>query len=550
MAKKIRVIKKADSRKKVSPAGSKGMAGASPIPRDRLLQLQHQYGNAAMRRMHKSGLLHTKLNSGPSGGKYEQEADSVAERVMTMPEPEISRKKDKEEEVQSSPLTESITPLVQRDAVPEDEEKTAQAKGDGGGPVTASVESGINSLRGSGQPLSESSRAFFEPRYGADFSTVKVHTDSNANHLAKSVNAEAFTLGSDIVFASGQYAPESTNGKRLMAHELTHVVQQQGKDNLKRSNKNNKTLQRQDKEEEILPKDIVDPSLIKLLKLKNPTPPPNSKRANKYRENAKYYMTQMKIFNNSLYMESHNRLSTIERLLNLQNDDIKSIVLKRLVSELFEAFGEAGGKYTVMAEVLKVAWDSYAQYVNASTANKVSVQFHLLSQMQSKAFKESIINIQKIDDALDSNYELLAYIGKLKWTVENVKKLGPITRAYEISLWKKTLPLKWKHMKSEKTFHTSIGWIPKFHQKNPYHLKTYKKGVKKNYLLFWETSRQKGYWVTEHWLGSGGSPLLHSTPDKALNKYLFVTLGVSKKEVFKKWGLPVQTYRIPEMYGP
>lgn len=86
-------------------------------------------------------------------------------------------------------------------------------------------EQGIQSL-GGGQPLSVSSRAFFEPRFGRDFSRVRVHNDSTAAALARSVNARAFTLGTNIVFNTGSYVPGTAGGRRLLAHELTHVVQQ------------------------------------------------------------------------------------------------------------------------------------------------------------------------------------------------------------------------------------------------------------------------------------------------------------------------------------
>ncbi len=109
----------------------------------------------------------------------------------------------------------------------EEEEKTAQAKSDSGTPsVSPSVENGINSLRGGGQPLSASDSAFMEPRFGRDFSQVRVHTDSKANHVARSINAKAFTLGKDVVFGGGQYAPGTHSGRKLLAHELTHVIQQ------------------------------------------------------------------------------------------------------------------------------------------------------------------------------------------------------------------------------------------------------------------------------------------------------------------------------------
>jgi hypothetical protein len=81
-------------------------------------------------------------------------------------------------------------------------------------------------LRSPGQPLDPATRAFMEPRFGHDFSHVRVHTDPRAAESARSVDASAYTLGSHVVFNKGQYAPESGQGQRLLAHELTHVVQQ------------------------------------------------------------------------------------------------------------------------------------------------------------------------------------------------------------------------------------------------------------------------------------------------------------------------------------
>jgi hypothetical protein len=79
---------------------------------------------------------------------------------------------------------------------------------------------------GGGAPLDKDTRGFMESRLGADFSDVRVHTDTTANDSARSVQAYAYTVGSDVVFQSGKYEPESDSGKRMLAHELTHVVQQ------------------------------------------------------------------------------------------------------------------------------------------------------------------------------------------------------------------------------------------------------------------------------------------------------------------------------------
>jgi hypothetical protein len=81
-------------------------------------------------------------------------------------------------------------------------------------------------LRSPGQPLDSETRAFFEPRFGHDFGKVRVHSDARAGESARAVNALAYTVGQDIAFDNGQYAPETMEGRRLLAHELAHVVQQ------------------------------------------------------------------------------------------------------------------------------------------------------------------------------------------------------------------------------------------------------------------------------------------------------------------------------------
>jgi hypothetical protein len=82
-------------------------------------------------------------------------------------------------------------------------------------------------LKSPGRPLDRETRAFFEPRFGHDFSRVRVHSDAQAGESARAVNALAYTVGHDIVFDTGKFAPHSVHGKHLLAHELTHVVQQQ-----------------------------------------------------------------------------------------------------------------------------------------------------------------------------------------------------------------------------------------------------------------------------------------------------------------------------------
>jgi hypothetical protein len=83
-------------------------------------------------------------------------------------------------------------------------------------------------LRSPGQPLDSATRSFMEPHFGHDFSQVRVHTDSRAAESARAVNVVAYTVGRDVVFGAGRYSPMTTAGQRLLAHELTHFVQQCG----------------------------------------------------------------------------------------------------------------------------------------------------------------------------------------------------------------------------------------------------------------------------------------------------------------------------------
>ena len=84
----------------------------------------------------------------------------------------------------------------------------------------------MNNQEEGNQHLPEATRSFFEPRFGHDFSQVRVHTDSEALETAQALNSRAFTIGQDVVFGQGQYSPGTAEGRNLLAHELTHVVQQ------------------------------------------------------------------------------------------------------------------------------------------------------------------------------------------------------------------------------------------------------------------------------------------------------------------------------------
>ena len=147
----------------------------------------------------------SKLTVRTPGEIYEQEADMVADQVMRMPDPR-----------------------VQRDAK-EAEEKMPQARRTSyqTNELAASVVTLSNAMQGRGEPLPDSERAFFEPRFGHDFGQVRVHTNDSAARAARVIHARAFTYGNHVFFGAGEYSPNTATGRHLFAHELTHVVQQQ-----------------------------------------------------------------------------------------------------------------------------------------------------------------------------------------------------------------------------------------------------------------------------------------------------------------------------------
>ncbi|HWR89171.1 MAG TPA: DUF4157 domain-containing protein, partial [Dissulfurispiraceae bacterium] len=114
--------------------------------------------------------------------------------------------------------------------MPDRRETVVQAKADSAAKlVTPSAESSLGALKGQGEPFSSSLRAFFEPRFAADFGPVRIHTSAESDRLNQQLNARAFTMGHDIFFRRGQYDPHGSRGRGLIAHELTHVLQQKGR---------------------------------------------------------------------------------------------------------------------------------------------------------------------------------------------------------------------------------------------------------------------------------------------------------------------------------
>ncbi len=146
--------------------------------------LQRTIGNQAVQRRLEADSMNVKIDSAMDNACFghEQGAYRATEQVMRMPEPIVGGSEPKERSTQT--------------------------------------------IHGSDWALSSQERSFFEPRFGHDFSQVRIHADTKSAQLADALNADAFTVGRDIYFGTGRYQPGSPTGQRLLAHELAHVVQQ------------------------------------------------------------------------------------------------------------------------------------------------------------------------------------------------------------------------------------------------------------------------------------------------------------------------------------
>lgn len=242
---------------------------------DAIHHLQSTHGNQFVNNLTRP--IQAKMEITPAGDKYENEADAVADNVVTqlqrqeeeeemmqgkriqreeMPEEEemqaqrLQRMEEEEEMMQGKRIQrmeeEELMQgkRLQREEMPEEEEIMAQRiqrmedeelmqgkrlqREDltDGGPVSSDVESQIENARGGGDPLDRQTLQRMEGAMGANFSGVRVHNDAQSSSLNDAVQARAFTTGQDIFFRSGEYKPESEDGQRLLAHELTHVMQQ------------------------------------------------------------------------------------------------------------------------------------------------------------------------------------------------------------------------------------------------------------------------------------------------------------------------------------
>ena len=192
--------------------------------------------------------VQAKLSVSHPDDPQEKEADAVADHVMRMPDPAAAPMSNKEEdkvhrkedgvgfEIQRSALSYAEIPVAadeSQETTPISRKANSLFHSDiiqrsGRGPPTGIMqfENNLHSSKGYGMPMPESTQQFMQSRFNADFSGVRIHTGSYAENMSGSIQAQAFTHGSDVYFNSGKFAPHTEAGGTLLAHELTHTIQQ------------------------------------------------------------------------------------------------------------------------------------------------------------------------------------------------------------------------------------------------------------------------------------------------------------------------------------
>jgi hypothetical protein len=183
--------------------------------------------------------IQTKLTINKAGDKFEQEADNMAYKIMRMPSPtpvttakeeKLQRQTKKEDDkIQKTAKPEEKIQKKEEDKIqkaPVKEEKLQRKGGNNTPVVTPSIQLSIQNKTSGGQALGSDVRSYMEPRFNADFSKVRVHNDAESASLNNQLSARAFTHQNHIFFSRNQYQPDTSAGKQLLAHELTHTIQQ------------------------------------------------------------------------------------------------------------------------------------------------------------------------------------------------------------------------------------------------------------------------------------------------------------------------------------
>lgn len=353
--------------------------------------------------------IQAKLAVSQPDDKYEKEADTVADNVMQMPGQNFVQRKcahceEEEKKIQRKPISETLTPFV-------------QTKREAGATVSDSLSKKISSSLGAGSNMDSNTQSFMSSRFGNDFSSVKIHTDGEAIQMNRELNAKAFTTGNDIYFNEGQYQPGSDKGKYLLAHELTHTIQQ---------NKNFNSIQRSCSAEDQVEYDGIAAEIKALpLYLRAPTHPKAIytpaevktktddiiKKA-KDRDECLYYIKKLKLL-----------FSTVEDPPGAIGDEFKKTLADESASEKTRLDTDTGkadknveenAKPDIKTTGKKIKNEKHGKYYYVDSTDITNI--YVMAQVKLKGDKTFTDQVKQMEDGIEKAASTQGYTVNLIFT--------------------------------------------------------------------------------------------------------------------------------------
>ena len=354
----------------------------------------------------KQAVIQPKLDISHPEDDYEKESGTVADTVMRMTEPLAEDKPISfSAGLKGKPLASRISPLIHTST--------------GGASMEASslsgLESRLNTSKNNGSPLPQEARSFMENRFGTDFGHVKIHTDTGAVQMNKELNAQAFTHGNHIYFNSGMFDTASFSGKHLLAHELTHVVQQNGNHFSVQRETTPEEKELREKAELLETEILADPAYAGLKSQSKSRVKTIIKKAQKKPLGEKigqrnYYLIKLKTaittpfkgqdtgneeYGCSLEADKENR-EEVEKFLKIEGKYWSNIGFENVEEEIV-----AGGKRKVMRE----GQDGKIFYVDRSDAKNIRV----LIKVKLNGNPDEIVKIKALEDAIEREASTTGY---------------------------------------------------------------------------------------------------------------------------------------------
>jgi hypothetical protein len=349
--------------------------------------------------------LQPKLKIGQAGDKYEREADRVADNVINTPDIAIQRHDvdEIEHHMKAEPGVQMMC-----DGCREEEEvqrkPLIRLKAESSPAAPPELSLGINSVKSTGKSLPENTAQEMGFKIGADFKRVRIHTDSQAVQLNRQLGARAFTTGKNIFFNRGEYSPDTINGKRLLAHELVHTVQQGGINNVIQRTPDEATLRQFDE----ISREIRQHEAFRRLDRTSRGKVLQIIRLARSRDNAMYYITNLRDLINTPDAPSAAQASSVSNQMAEHARQERA----RLADPVASA--QTGREEDFSADPARV-WTERTGvggkkfYVDVSDPNHIFVRLRVWPRPAGSGTQADVNNLLAMEDAIEKYASTIGY---------------------------------------------------------------------------------------------------------------------------------------------